>query len=210
MSEENNASIAGILPHHLAELRESGLSDTTIIAAGIKSETNYQRLTAILGHRKLPKRMAPAIVFPFVSAEGTNGYCRIKPDTPRKFGDRIVKYESPKGRANEIYLPPGVADTLSRPDAELLLTEGEKKALKATQEGFAYIGLVGVFGWKDSKDERLLPALERVDWRGRQVRIVFDVTIAGHGTSSASAGRFDRHRQHRGNWRARNLETLAA
>src|SRR5262245_58226066 len=62
MSNESNGSLPGILPHHLAELRKSGLSDATIVAAGIKSETSYQRLAAMLGHRKLPKRLAPAIV----------------------------------------------------------------------------------------------------------------------------------------------------
>jgi putative DNA primase/helicase len=193
MSPESNGSLPGVLPHHLAELRKSGLSDATIVAAGIKSESNYQRLAAMLGHRKLPKRMAPAIVYPFVSAEGINGYFRIKPDVPRKIGDRIVKYESPKGRANEIYLPPGMADVLNRTDAELLLTEGEKKALKATQEGFSCIGLVGVYGWKDGKSERLLPALDRVNWRGRQVRIVFDSDAADNQQVRDAESRLAKH-----------------
>jgi putative DNA primase/helicase len=198
MSTENNSTCVGILPHHLAELRKSGLSDATIVAAGIESETNYQRLAALLGWRKLPKRMAPALVFPFVSAEGQNGYCRIKPDNPRRIGKRVVKYESPLGRANEIYLPPGVVDCLNRPDAELVLTEGEKKSLKATQEGFACIGLVGVYGWKDGKSERMLPALERIEWRGRQVQIVFDSDVADNPQVGDAEARLAKHLSDRG------------
>lgn len=198
MFSESTPTLAGILPHHLAELRKSGLSDSIIVAAGIQSVANPQRLEAILGRRKMPKRMAPALVFPFVSAEGQNGYCRIKPDNPRRKGERVVKYESPIGRANEIYLPPGVAEVLNRPDAELLLTEGEKKSLKATQEGFPCIGLVGVYGWKDGKSERMLPSLERIDWRGRQVRIVFDSDVADNPQVVDAESRLAKHLSDRG------------
>jgi putative DNA primase/helicase len=76
-------------------------------------------------------------------------------------------------------LPPSVAKGVIEGDyPELLVTEGEKKALKATQEGFPCIGLAGVFGWKDGKSERLFPTLQRIPWRGREVRIVFDSDIA--------------------------------
>lgn len=167
-----------LLPHHLAELRASGLSDATIAAAGIRSETNYAVLAAVLNWRKYPRKLAPAIIYPFVDADGRNGYARVKPDRPRLSGGKPVKYESPRGRSNEVFLPPGVAAALPDATRELLLTEGEKKALKATQEGFACIGLVGVWGWKDGRSERLLPVLERVAWNGRPVRIAFDSDIA--------------------------------
>ena len=166
--------VSDVLPHHLAELRKSGLSDATIRAAGIRSESHYGTLAATLNWRKLPKRMSAAIVFPFRRSDGNAGYCRLKFDNPRKVGGKTVKYESPKGQPNEIYLPPGVAELLDRPETELLITEGEKKALKATQHGFSCIGLVGVFGWKEGRSARLLPSLERVAWNGRPVRIVFD------------------------------------
>ncbi len=170
-------AVRPLLPHHLAELRASGLTDETIRAAGIYSETVYGKLASLLDWRKFPKKMAPAIVYPFTSADGRSGYCRIKPDNPRLLGGKPVKYESPKGQPNQIYLPPGVANTLPT-NQELLTTEGEKKALAATQAGFPCIGLVGVYGWKDGKAARLLPALERVVWQGRVVYIVFDSDIA--------------------------------
>jgi putative DNA primase/helicase len=195
---QDNGHVAGVLPHHLGELRASGLSDETIRAAGIRSETNYQRLAALLGWRRMPKKMAPAIVFPFSDANGSNGYTRIKCDTPRKLGGKTVKYESPRGRANEVYLPPGVAALLDNPSAELLISEGEKKSLKATQDGFPCIGLVGVYGWKDGQSERLLTALERVAWQGRPVWLVFDSDGAENPNVRDAEARLAKHLSDRG------------
>lgn len=169
---------AMILPHHLAELRRSGLSDATIAAAGIYSETNYIQLATILGWRKYPKRMGAAMVFPFRGPDGASGYARLKPDNPRYVSGKPVKYESPKGRSNEVYFPPGMGAIIDNPPAEVLLTEGEKKACKATQEGFPTIGLVGVYGWKDGKSTQMLPVLERIKWSGVKAVIAFDSDIA--------------------------------
>jgi putative DNA primase/helicase len=123
--------------------------------------------------------MGSALVIPFRGLEGDNGYCRLKPDTPRRNQNgKPIKYESPKSRPNQVFIPPNTFRVLSDPTAELLITEGEKKAAKADQDGFRCLGLVGVFGWKDRKSERLLPDLERIALRGRQVRIVFDSDLA--------------------------------
>ena len=86
-----------LLDHHLAELRRSGLTDETILAAGIYSEVDTAKLSALLDWKKYPSKCAPAIVFPFTSADGHNGYHRIRPDHPRMSGGKPVKYESPKG-----------------------------------------------------------------------------------------------------------------
>ena len=166
------ASPPGILPHHLADLRRSGLSDATIKASRVFSEVSLPKVKALLETKSFPSRCLPALVFPFTDAEGRNGYCRLRVDHPRTSGGKAVRYESPRGQANQIYLPPGVADVLAT-DHELLMTEGEKKALAATQAGFPCIGLVGVFGWKQGRKETLLPALERIAWKGRAAYIVY-------------------------------------
>jgi len=166
--------LPGLLSHHIAELRASGLSDEMIADAGIRSETNPIKLGSLLGWRAYPRKMAPAIVYSFVSIDGTNGYCRAKPDLPRSLGGKVIKYESPLKRPNEIYFPPGVAAVALTDKATIGFTEGEKKSLCATQNRFPCIGLVGVWGWKDSKHERLSAALERINWKDRVVYICFD------------------------------------
>ncbi len=188
-----------LLPHHWKKLHEgSGLTLETIQAAGIYSETSVVKIKALLDCKTFPSKCLPAIVFPFTDAEGRNGYCRIKPDHPRTSGGKPVKYESPRGKPNEIYLPPGVAAVLADPTRELLGTEGEKKALAATQAGFPCIGLVGVFGWKPGKKETLLPALERVAWQGRKVYIVFDSDIADNPNVQDAESRLAAHLANRG------------
>ena len=166
-----------ILPHHAKELQASGLSDATIAATGIFSEISIIKVKALLETKSFPAKCLPALVFPYTDAEGRNGYCRIKPDHPRKSGGKVVKYESPRGQPNQVYFPPGVADVLSDATSELLMTEGEKKAAAATQAGFPCLGLVGVYGWKEGKHETLLPSLDRIPWKGRNVFIAFDSDI---------------------------------
>jgi putative DNA primase/helicase len=186
------------LPHHVKHLRQSGLTNDTILAAGIYSETSPDKLAVLLNWRKPFKRMAPAIVFPFVGADGRNGYSRIRPDTPRTIKQKPIKYESPRGEPNRIYLPPGVAEKLDDASCELLVTEGEKKSLAATQFGFPCIGLVGVYGWKPKGEEKLLPELERVKWQGRHVRIVFDSDITEKSDVALAESKLAKHLQDRG------------
>jgi putative DNA primase/helicase len=167
-------SLPDILPHHLAALRARGLTDATIQAARLSSEVNCATVAALLDRKNFSARNLPAIIIPFADAEGRNGYCRVRPDRPRVSRGKPVKYESPSGHPNEIYPPPGTAEALSNPSQELVVTEGEFKALAAWQHGFPSIGLIGVFGWKQGKKETLLPAMERIAWKGRPVFIVFD------------------------------------
>ncbi|QDU25885.1 hypothetical protein ETAA8_09570 [Anatilimnocola aggregata] len=167
----------GLMPHHERELMEgSGLSAETIKAAGIYSEWTPAKLGRILKlDERWVKKLVPAIVFPFARADGSNGYSRVKPDNPRvDRNEKKIKYESPRGEPNQVYLPPGVADYLQDVRQELLFTEGEKKSAKATQEGFPCLGLVGVYGWKHAKQECLLPELAEIAWHGRKVFIAFD------------------------------------
>jgi putative DNA primase/helicase len=193
-------TLPGLLAHHVAELRASGLSDETIKASGVHSEDAHSALDVMLGWGgKLPKKMAPAIVFPYTAIDGRNSsYARIKPDTPRKQGGKVTKYESPRKQPNQLYIPPGVADVFDRPEAELLFTEGEKKSLCVTQYGFACIGLVGVYGWKESRREALLPAMAHIIWKGRSVTIVFDSDIATNPQVKDAAMRLAAHLEKRG------------
>jgi hypothetical protein len=104
----------------------------------------------------------------------------LKPDKPRAGDDsKPIKYESPRGKPNRAYFPPGIAEALPQQHKFLLVTEGEKKAAKAMQEGFPAIGLVGVWGWqqkRQSKDEprELIPDLAGIDWEGRHVYLCYD------------------------------------
>lgn len=177
MSEqaETIRKLARLREHHLRELRASGLSDETIINSGFYSEDRPAAIAAILNRRNIKKSCGSALVIPYRDLSGElNGYKRCKLDNPRKSRGQPVKYESPAGSTNHVFIPQNTFQELQDAESRLLVTEGEKKALKADQEGFPCIGLIGVYGWKDKRSERLLPELEAIEWNGREVVIVFD------------------------------------
>jgi hypothetical protein len=106
--------------------------------------------------------------------------CKLFPPPKNRKGQE-VKYLQPKDSANRLYFPPGVD---LRADTPVWLTEGEKKALKLTQEGFPCIGLGGVWSWRHGGrgyrqgKGRVIPDLERVNLVDREVIIVFDSDAA--------------------------------
>lgn len=88
-----------------------------------------------------------------------------------------LRYLQPSEIVSEAYFPPltnwgALAKDTSKP---LTITEGEKKAAAATKAGVPCIGLGGVWMFKSARHGLpWLPALARLDWKGREVRVAFD------------------------------------
>ena len=154
--------------NHLADLRASGLSDDSIRAARLCSAP--AAATRLLGFHD-----SPALVIPYI---GHPGYVRIKPDRPRTDNNgRAIKYETPRGDSNHLYIPGRTRQRLigiGPATQSIIITEGEKKALKADQEGFAVISVPGVWGWR-SVDA--LRELAEIDWESRRAVIAFDSDV---------------------------------
>ncbi len=178
-----------LLPQHLADLTRSGLSDEQIRRCGFRSESDPSAVAELLGWKTPAKYLGPCLCIPFPAPDGkATRYVRVKPDRPRTLNGKTAKYESPRKAPNRAYLPPGTRAALADPSAPLLLTEGEKKAAKADQDGFPCVGLVGVWGWQSKRpagaDGRkagprvLIPDLAAVAWAGRSVSVVFDSDAA--------------------------------
>jgi hypothetical protein len=162
-----------IVPGHLDDLRRSGLSSDTIRAAGFYSGTEPQ-VREILGYGA-----SAGLVIPYRPLNGGGSYARVKLDKPGADGK---KYRAPSKQPNRLYVPamlsPGV---LQDPRTPLWVTEGEKKGLKACQEGLPCVALSGVWSWRtrerpdDKKSKSVpLPDLDHIAWNGRTVYIVFD------------------------------------
>jgi putative DNA primase/helicase len=167
-----------LLPNHLIDLRGSGLSDSTIAAAGIYSETDHRTIAAALNRKAWPRAYGPALMFPFRDESGAVVLVRAKPDNPPKKNGKAHKYLQPSGAPIRAYIPTSLNGALADADRVLLLTEGEKKSLAAVQAGFATVGLVGVEGWHTAKSSSLIPDLERIAWNGRRTYIAFDSDAA--------------------------------
>jgi DNA polymerase I-like protein with 3'-5' exonuclease and polymerase domains len=184
MSQANN-SHPSLLPQHRADLYRSGLTDDMIVACGFKSVTDPKMIRRVLGWDAAACGVTCCLGIPFPDTSGKLfGYGRLKPDTPRnspKDGSP-VRYESPRGKGNHAYFPPGVWDLFTDTAVPLILVEGEKKAAKAMQENFPAIGLVGVYGWQKKRVNKegpreLIDDLEAICWEERTVYICFDSDI---------------------------------
>lgn len=163
-----------LLDHHLEDLRRSGLSDETIRGAGLYSATN-ETTAMLVGFGR-----SSALAFPYLHT-ATNGklpFTLVKFDKPDAKGKR---YAQPKGSGNRLYIPPTLDPAVLRdPRVTLYITEGEKKCLKAVQEGLPCVSVSGVDSWRsrvDGKSEPI-PDLDRIVWKDRTVYIVYDSDLA--------------------------------
>jgi len=157
---------------HLADLRRSGLSDSTIAAAGIRSLTPAE-VKAALGR---DAGAGYAIPYPGCVHRDGSPYVRVRLDNP--WGE--ARYLTRKGETPHLYTPPGLpGGWREKTDLRLLLTEGEKKALAATQAGFPCLGLGGVWGWV-KKGKNPIGDLSHIAWRGRSVVVVGDSDLAAN------------------------------
>ena len=164
---------------YLADLRSSGLSDETIESCGFYSAT-ADEASLILGRNE-----GPGLIFPYLDRKSETVFQRVKPDSSSFPGGKSPRYLSPKGQGNRLYIPPGAWKAVDDPSAPLIITEGEKKAAKAVQEGFPTVAVSGVWNFRDA-EHQFIPDLEEIVWKKRDVRIVFDSDVIGN-TSVAGA-----------------------
>lgn len=148
------------------------MSAETIRRCGFYSASQEQ-VREILGFSA-----GAGLALPYGSQNGKGPFTRIKPDIP--FLDRSgrpSKYLSPKGAGNRIYVPPQIMpEQLRDCKIPLYVTEGEKKALKAAQEGLCCIAIPGVWSWKQRNGNRSVPIpdLDLIEWKIRSTYLVFD------------------------------------
>lgn len=73
-----------------------------------------------------------------------------------RFPTKDCKYIKPKSYDSRAFKPLHLnPQCLINPKEYLIITEGEKKAIKAVQEGFNCIALSGVWAWKKTPDKTL-------------------------------------------------------
>lgn len=171
----DTTEIKGILPSlhplHLEDVRKSGLSDETIISQGIKS-LRPKDIDRLIGY-SIPGLIS-AYIIPF-----KDGYYRLKvfyASGQERYADgrKKPRYIQPKGSVNRLYIPLPVLPILDDISIPLYITEGEKKALKATQEGLPTIAITGLWNWKQSGTEDLIPDFDLITWQGRTVYLIPD------------------------------------
>jgi len=159
------------------KIQESGLTQRDAKALGLKPLRPEQ--TAALGHAKLP-----ALQIPYFETDGKpRPFYRIRYlQKPKGFGGagtkRWHKYTQPPNEGPQVYFPPlnfNWCEVIKDKDVPLYLTEGELKAACGVRHGFATIGLGGVYNWRSaSASQPWIPDLQGIQWKDRQVFLVFD------------------------------------
>ena len=164
----NNLSLD---PEHYTDLQKSGLSDNTIREAGIKSVPPNQ-INMKLGF------LIPGLVSMY-EIQFDGDYSRFKAfyedgKTFFKDGNEKPKYLARKKSGNRLYIPSKVKATLQDVSIPLDITEGEKKALKACQDGLKCIAITGLWNYKVKGKDELIPDFNKIALDGRTIYLVPD------------------------------------
>lgn len=153
------------------DLQRSGLTEGNFTMEPLESD---EQLSGRLGFTRIGDTRIMDVGSYWIPYPNVPGYYRLK--LREKIGD--IKYLSPKGQGNHPYILPEVARLLKAysPDKPVFITEGEKKAGKATIEGFPCVGLSGVWNFRDGKSD-FIAELGQYIWTDRTVYPVFDSDI---------------------------------
>ncbi len=133
------------------DLLKSGLSDEMITAMGVES-LNSMQLSLILDRKDLDID-EEGYKIPYFSMEGkpvSSFNVRLLKGVKKEDTEKRVKYLKPSGTANLVYFPPNFKH-LYEANNYVIITEGEKKAAKACQEGFPCVAISGVWNWFDNE-----------------------------------------------------------
>jgi hypothetical protein len=177
---------------HDPQLAESGISPDTAQKAGVyrvSTEDARRRLGFVGG--VFERATLSGLAFPYRDPRtGQHLLTRLRPDVP--VDGR--KYVAPIGSRNHFYIPDATPQLLEDVRFDVLIVEGEKKALAVAEvvgHRALVVGIGGVWNWRTSDKEkrplrdrpgsetvrvnsRPLEDFEWIHWNGRRVFVVFD------------------------------------
>lgn len=161
---------AALNSEHLADLRRSGLSEEIVAVMGVRSLT-VDELRERLGYGI---KTDSALEIPYPGLDFAR--YRLFPPASGRDG-REIRYLQRKASGVHLYILPSVRDLLGDPSVALYYTEGEKKAAKATQEGFPCVGLGGLWNWLNEGADGGIAELDEIAHVQREEIIVPDSDV---------------------------------
>lgn len=172
-----------------AKLAASGIDDAGAKKLGLEVLTSEE-----VGTLHPSFHRVPAIKIPYYAVGGKRtGFYRVRYlDKPPGFAGVVAKpqrYAQEPKTLNEVYFPRNLnwEEILKDPKVPMWITEGEFKAGCAALREVACAAIGGVFVWRSAKNGiAFLPQLEKIEWKGRQVIIVFDSDLADNPNVSAA------------------------
>lgn len=152
---------------HLADLEASGITQDTAVEAGLHS-IESAKMAEMLGF-PVPAETS-GLVFRY-----ERDFFRVKLFPPMAGSNGTMRYAQPKDSGVRLYIPHNVRSILKNPNMPLYVAEGEKKALKASQEGLPCIGVGGLWSWR--KDGEPIEDLNQITLVERKVIVVPDSDV---------------------------------
>lgn len=167
----NDDLISRLHPDHLEDLQKSGLSDETIVEAGIESlrPADIDKTIGFPTHAK----SAYEIPYPGTGCLRCKMFYDEANRIDSKTGDARPKYLAKKDSRNHLYIPLKARPILKDLSVPLYITEGEKKALKACQEGLPCIAISGLWNWSNGEKE-LITDFNQIALDGRTIYVIPD------------------------------------
>ncbi|MDD2898333.1 MAG: DUF927 domain-containing protein [Desulfuromonadaceae bacterium] len=159
--------MSNLCSDHIKDLKKSGLNDETITDANIES-IPPTALEIELGMTLYHLDGAYRIPFDDAYSRFKLFYSSSAPPAKRP------KYIQKKGATNRLYIPLGISEEYLKGKAILYITEGEKKALKATQEGLPCVAVTGLWNWKRKGSDELISDFDKITLSGRSIVLVPD------------------------------------
>ncbi len=162
----------------IQDLKRSGLNANTI------KKLLTKPLTVKATEKMLAQEYdysAASYLLPYFGIDGkkAKNFFRVRYiEEPPKGGfgakKKARRYSQPEGTSPRFYFPPLVdwEAIVSNPDIPIVITEGEKKAAKACQEGIACFAIGGVWAWLTNK--KPIEDFANVEWKKREVMLCFD------------------------------------
>lgn len=174
--------------HQTALQTESAISDEIIKARGYASISSPQEMArghfgstpyATLWEQRTLKAITPALLIPIYRIAEDSTTCMLRPDNPRidNRGQRLIKYESPRGQAPVLDILPRYKPLLSDVSVPIWITEGAKKAdslASLFDMAIVPVSINGVYGWSSGG---MISDFGALQIRGRSVVLVPDGDI---------------------------------
>src|SRR5262245_27660130 len=155
-----------LLPEHLADLRASGLTDSTIQLMRVESvePSDWLKSQGVQSAYRIP-------------------YLQLK-DCEPFYRDKIFpsldgrKYDQPKGAGCRLFVLEPVVDLLRDFTKPIYFVEGEKKSAVGYQHGLGcVVGVGGIWNFLDKTNGELIPEFDRIAWRNREIFYIPDSDI---------------------------------
>ena len=166
-----------LLPHHATLLAASAISPEVAIARGYRSIGRAEARE--LGFKGAQAR--PGLLIPLWRVDGRPGGYQLRPDEPRLSKDgKPIKYETPRGQANILDVPPTVLHKLGLLGEGAFITEGARKADAIASLGLPAINIAGVYGWRGRNaggGYTVLPDWEEINLKGATWILAFDADV---------------------------------